>query len=380
VEAVDTSSQILTGVGESPHLPTATGLAPRVDWIDCCRGIGIWLVFFGHVLQSLTRLDLVNIRAPYHLIYAFHMPMFFMMAGFFFKPEDTLLRSTGRLALRRLLPVVFYSVLLLPLWSLGPLIHGQSPWPRIEPELAGYVLGLPELNWVTWFLVCLFVCECMALICLPVIKGRGFQLLFGAICIGLGAQLCTSTAASGHLVGVDSHAWFLCEAVVALGFYAIGHAIYPWLQGMASHTGRALILFVAGMAYTLATFRMNAPTPSFVVMMSASQHGNPMSFALTALAGSLSIWGLSMAIAQAFGSKLLQELGQRSLILLGLNGVFYHFVNPALAMHRPPPDRLGPILVFALLLSVVSLLACWPITNLLQRYVPQLVGQPQRRG
>ena len=58
---------------------------PRIAWVDYAKGIGIILVVAGHVLRGLR-------KTPVHLpgwesvdawIYAFHMPLFFFLAGLF---------------------------------------------------------------------------------------------------------------------------------------------------------------------------------------------------------------------------------------------------------------------------------------------------------
>lgn len=49
----------------------------REDWADFAKGIGIILVRFGH--QKIFGKKLI------YLIYAFHMPLFFMISGYFYK-------------------------------------------------------------------------------------------------------------------------------------------------------------------------------------------------------------------------------------------------------------------------------------------------------
>jgi fucose 4-O-acetylase-like acetyltransferase len=371
------SSSVIREASELCRTGDVSDVNHRIEWVDTCKGLGMLLVFYGHALQELARAGLSHAHVPFQLIYAFHMPLFFMVAGFFFKPADQIGHRISGLALRRLLPMAFFGLMLLPLWAYGPLRHGMPLWPQIEPELVGYTHGLPELNWVTWFLVCLFVCECMALICLPRITSVGASLLFGALCILLGTQLCAHSAAMTAVIGLDGHSWFLSEAIVALGFYAIGHALYPLLRKMASSPVLASPVFVAAAALTLSTFSLNSPDTKFVVMMSASQHGNAIAFTVTALAGCLAMFSLSMVLARF---SALRSIGRDSLIWLGLNGIFFHFVNPEFAKLMPPANTVSAISVYALMLATGSLLVCWPLASLLRRYLPQLVGYPRTHG
>jgi len=57
----------------------------RIAWVDYAKGIGIILVVAGHVLRGLQR---TSVRIPGwesvdSWIYAFHMPLFFFLAGLF---------------------------------------------------------------------------------------------------------------------------------------------------------------------------------------------------------------------------------------------------------------------------------------------------------
>jgi fucose 4-O-acetylase-like acetyltransferase len=56
----------------------------HVEWMDVAKGIGIFLVVFAHDLTGLKLIEWSPQAAYiYHFIYAFHMSLFFFVAGFF---------------------------------------------------------------------------------------------------------------------------------------------------------------------------------------------------------------------------------------------------------------------------------------------------------
>lgn len=65
----------------------ASGALQRVNWVDHAKAIGITLVVFGHVLHGVEKSDLPRDASLYALtesiVYSFHMPLFFMLAGLF---------------------------------------------------------------------------------------------------------------------------------------------------------------------------------------------------------------------------------------------------------------------------------------------------------
>jgi fucose 4-O-acetylase-like acetyltransferase len=93
----------------SLYLPTSNRLVPpsttvsasnkfseqtRVEWVDYCKGLGIFLVVVGHVLTGLQQSAILSDSAWYQLnerwLYSFHMPLFFLLSGLFVR------RSTRR--------------------------------------------------------------------------------------------------------------------------------------------------------------------------------------------------------------------------------------------------------------------------------------------
>lgn len=60
---------------------------PRITWVDYAKGVGIFLVVFGHVLRGLHSSQIITDSPAYFLsdsaIYSFHMPLFFLLSGLF---------------------------------------------------------------------------------------------------------------------------------------------------------------------------------------------------------------------------------------------------------------------------------------------------------
>jgi fucose 4-O-acetylase-like acetyltransferase len=337
----------------------------RHDWVDAVRGLGIVLVYYGHVIQRGFPPGSATVADQLRLVYSFHMPLFFLLSGFFFRPVDNVRSRIGGLAARRLVPVGFFSLLLLPLWlqdelrSHAPLLHDASQLGL------DYLRGHPELNWVTWFLVCLFVCEVAALVVLPLVRNVSARLVLGVAAIALGVLVCNRGLA---------RAWFLGESVVALGFYSIGYGVWPAARRLSEHRAKALGVAVVCGAIVLGTYRLNVSAGD-TVMLSSGRHGDVLYFTITALAGAAAVAALGMGLPPW---RPLQWLGRNSLQLLGLNGLFFHYLNPKLAHVWVTPKSELLVASNALAVTALSLLACVPVVLLLNRYVPQLVGRPPR--
>ncbi len=141
-----------------PGIPDAT----RSDWIDIAKGLGILLVVYGHVARGLFNggvpMDPWWFTTVDSAIYAFHMPLFFLLSGWFF--VGSLTRRGPRDYLAGRIATVLWPYVL---WSLlqGGIELLMSRWTS-KPVTLAEVLALgwtPRAQF--WFLYALFLMSLM---------------------------------------------------------------------------------------------------------------------------------------------------------------------------------------------------------------------------
>lgn len=59
----------------------------RLEYIDILKGIGIVLVVLGHITKD---------RELFQFIYAFHMPLFFIVSGYFLHEKKNFIISQAK--------------------------------------------------------------------------------------------------------------------------------------------------------------------------------------------------------------------------------------------------------------------------------------------
>lgn len=124
-------------------------IASRILWLDAVRGVGIGFVILGHMAFSPPVMC---------LIYAFHIPLFFIVAGYLFpsakSPGEIIWAKTKGL----LIPYYIFSavmILLLLCFSgdKAPVcLDGRTCKEALWPTVLG---TLPVIE-ASWFLPCLF--------------------------------------------------------------------------------------------------------------------------------------------------------------------------------------------------------------------------------
>ena len=120
---------------------------------DAIKALAIWLVLLGHCVQYLSGAD-YHTDALYQFIYSFHMPLFFMVSGFFFASSLKLnwWQFLQKKAIALLLPCF--------VWGIFMACATFSTWGTLVENIF-----LP-IHWPFWFLKVLFVVQLFAYISL----------------------------------------------------------------------------------------------------------------------------------------------------------------------------------------------------------------------
>jgi len=476
----------------------------RVAWLDTAKAYGMFLVYYGHFVESVQEMGNEAAMAQQKLIYAFHMPLFILLSGYLAKSQMPGLWPFLRKQLAsRVVPVLFFSVMMMPVGPLIDMLSGSSnggpttirarwidDWPelcarlapphegdqgpareaiwtllpaeaqvtmeegardtalteedqqlvigavnallarpdlyaaeffagqelpwRVQEQLSEETAGLdedavrrhnltltwwtaypdspfwsqssqwvrralmtlqgyPEFNWLTWFLICLFSVELIHFITV--------RFLTSAARIALAIPL---FSVAGWLATMDvgrrEDVWFMRESVLLYAFYLLGFLLARTnaLERLQSLWSR-LVLFALGGAVLVLTFPLNPCTENNipVVLINLSQHGDPLWFGTTAVAGCIAVVAFARLTPPC---RLLTLTGRYTLILMALNAFHFRHGNWALAAALEIPPSQAELLLWCTVVSIASMAVCAPAVWVLVRYLPQLVGYPRVRG
>ena len=178
---------------------TITAPAPkvRVPFWDNARFVCVVLVVIGHGVQRLTY-DSNNALIVYLFIYAFHMPAFAMISGYFSKATPPGSRQMKKVLTDILLPYFIMETI----WTLVQFfVEGKQEFNPSTP------------SWTLWFLLALgifrLVLPYLALVRWP---------LFWAVLFSVGV---------GYLANVDS-TFSLSRAIGIMPFFVLGWKARQW--------------------------------------------------------------------------------------------------------------------------------------------------------
>lgn len=357
--------------------------ADRIPGLDTARFLGLLLMYFGHVVERVMYLQNAAAAAQYKFIYAFHMPLFFVLAGVVAKdrpqPLGAFLRS--RLA-SRVVPLLFFNLLLAAL----SLAHTPDFPPVPLATAADYgraalasVTVLTLFNVPTWFLMCLVSVEVLHFGMARLLGGSALRIAAAAVACYAGGWLLN---ARYDFFGAHQNVWMWNEAITMYAFYLAGVLVRRsgWLARPLAAPA-AWLGAAAAFAVVLLTYDLNQGPFRLIqaVIILAAGHGHWLLFPLTALAGTAGVLLVARALPRW---RWMEDLGRNGLVLLGFGGVVYHHVNgPAAAWFAANLPGAGwSVAAFGAVVTALSVVAGMPVVAALARWVPQLVGRPTVRG
>jgi fucose 4-O-acetylase-like acetyltransferase len=175
-----TKRGILSRMNQTPDTRHQTpDTRHRIGFIDALKGFAIFCVVQGHSIENfMTGLDFWH-NPVWEFIYTFHMPLFFVISGFFFESSLCLNLKTFlyKKSSQLLLPYFIWLVLLMVYSFLRSFFNESLPFDWVR-ELKGLVF---PLNINPWFLRELFISYFIVYVCFRLIKKWCFVFLLSIL-------------------------------------------------------------------------------------------------------------------------------------------------------------------------------------------------------
>lgn len=281
-------------------------MAKKELWVDIAKGLGIIAVVLGHSGSKLT---------PY--LYWFHMPAFFILSGYLFKP----LSSYGavkdyafRKAKRFFLPYLAFLITVILMERYVRYRHGLSLGIEQE-ELNNWIFGGSNLKgWFGpfWFITCMYLTQTVFAFLSVNVQSRTW--LVGLVLTGsyFLAHL-ESILLRTHRVVVP---WGADVMLLAVVYFAIGYFARGFVQRYAS----SRLVFALSSLLTVGYILLHRmKIMGFGLDMKYAQYNHLILDLLVPLTMTLALIGLSQILAQWKFANLLALAGTLSMPIMYLH-------------------------------------------------------------
>ncbi|HEX5355524.1 MAG TPA: acyltransferase family protein [Aquabacterium sp.] len=282
----------------------------RAHHIDVAKALCIILVVIGHSGLAHRYVE-VN-----EALQTFRMPLFFMLAGVFFKAEASPLDVLKHKSATLLKPYLSFALLYAPyyLYKTGP------------QELSAYMLGtlsftgkwMPGWMFPLWFLTSLWALHTLGSVFCRWIRfpqmgtGRQFLLILSLL---IGGQISIDwlwmrpLTVAGHTVQLEGLPFNIELWPVMAAFFLTGYVLRQEIKSTPPHPAQTLLaaaIFCA--CHVLHQPRMN---------LFEHQYSNIVTTTIAALSGAITIMGLAALLARhAWLQRRLTAIGQVNLYIL----------------------------------------------------------------
>ncbi len=332
----------------------------RVVFIYIAKGIGILLVVAGHnwiILASKGEL--------YRIIYSFHIPLFFILAGIFFNIEKPLGLIIKEKFTSLLIPYFVTGILALVFSAI--FIRNTT---ALSKELFGLIYATgPHLQWVNlWFLPNLFLVSILCWGCLQLFKHYHLQIsaqvfivtvfiLIGWLTIRMfwGMEFIWEN----QPIKINGLPFSADIALLASAYFLIGYILQNWVKNPKN----TLVIFIIASTLFIGLHLIS----NYTTDLNLRRYDMPVIATTLALAGSAMVLIFSKFIENIrIIGKTLAYLGRNSIVILLYHSFFQDILFSILAEYSKRFFYIGVITFLASVIGSIIVIEIINHTKLLQ--------------
>lgn len=308
-------------------------------------------------------------------IYSFHLPLFFILSGYFFKEYtsgkrfDYLKSTFNKRFFSLLVPYLTYTVIN-RLWQI-PLnyFHQHVLYFDIQQYVLGAIVQIrnsSQYSGAVWFICWMFTTSILSACISIITKNETIRNLLHIVGFCLGCIL------------IHNHCslpWHLDASLVALIFLRIGY-LYHMKEETIDNFLHSKIWFLLTPLFFISSTGNYIFSGNYPDMFSGFI-GNPILYFIESTTGSLAIIYLSKWLintkSMKGGGKLLLDAGKNSLTLYGLHRIPLGFFGVLYRMFLPTQTGIFQI-IRGFVLMIITTLCLLPVAHVLKKSCPTLFG------
>ncbi len=282
----------------------------RLEWLDVAKALGVYLVILGHLV-------IFNYHT-FRFIFAFHMPFFFIAAGYVWKKPADFKKYFGKCCKYYLIPYLVILVLgLLQCILLPTSAHNLKALCYPEVLEKSFYGGLPNYSYFgsAWFLLAMFWAQLMfwGLIKIGEKSKKYITILIWIVFVLLAVF---SKSIFSSIPVFERLPLKLDSAFMATVFIGIGVLLKKtnllekgkWYLSVALVLAGCFLTWLFGCKW------------NYYVNLADCDYAREYNYIIAAVAGSIMLFGLGQILKK---SRLLQFMGRNTLIIFLSHEVIY---------------------------------------------------------
>jgi len=328
----------------------------HILWIDIAKGIGCILVVLGHFWYDAPH-PKVNI-----LIYSFHIALFFICAGFVFKiKNDSKFFNNIFIKFKRLIiPSIFFIIFGV---IMKFIINDVTSYTELFKQIIFWE-GFIPFNDPVWFFIVLFEIYFIAYLIFKNKLNTVKVLILTLFSFVLGYIVYE------YKVFVP---FGLNRALLCLGFFNTGiliRKVYDYFKNK-KYKLLLIIIFIVSILLWIITALSNGK-----VTIYAYNLGNYWLLMLSGIFGSITLLIISYLLSFIKYSKIFIKISSSSIFLIGT----HYFLRYYLRNLAESIWFTNKYMIYIIIMTVVIVLIYIPISKFLDKHLPFLTGNINKRS
>lgn len=317
----------------------------RIQYLDIAKLIGLALVCFCHIPIP---------EGNFHVwVYSFHMPLFFILSGMFFKPESGSIKANTK---QLLIPFVAFNIIVILFTvCLNLLLTNTVIFPEnILSDLlkSKYIIG------PSWFLLSLF---CIRVFCGKLFSYLRIQELWAVCILLLFIFYLTKDCMLWDILSLGS-------TLLGLPFYVLGFSYKDYALNHINDGGVMVTLAILGLS-CLSIFN------GLVGMYEHSFGISLFGFYFLGTLGTIAIVRLSLHLR--IPSLILDTFMQGAVFYICMHTLMFNYM--LLFGNKITGDFSGNTIIEKIIVTIFTFIVSYPIIRFMLRYTPILLGKQLKK-
>lgn len=363
-------------ITEKPAAEKAQAANARLQFLDHAKAIAIILMVLLHTTS----------RHPYfnELVGSFHMAVFFIIAGVFFKSNQSLWTNVKKGFFQLIIPYFVFSLLAFTICWISPYYHpelypGLDTFPKIfKAAFIGMFIGQFYYNGYAfmpagalWFLLTLFTCRILA-----------FFWFYNFSKLNSKTNLILKTAVRCLIIGLLLLLYFHNPGVLSLNctavsfpYFLVGFYLRDFFKGLNK---KSIQLKIAVFIIALVTFIICIDC--FIIPGEARIEGNIVLAYLKGISGAMLVIMISMCLGKFKNTAtFFSFIGVATICILGLHA---HFIFVGKFLYSKVFGAAGNAyemnMIIALAITIIAVVLSSLAYNFFLKSIPFAIGKPRK--
>ncbi|MCQ2546182.1 MAG: acyltransferase family protein [Clostridia bacterium] len=343
----------------------------RLDWLDVLKCIVMFAVICGHAATGDTP-DTLR-----YYIYAFHIPLFFMISGMtFYLQTEKHDMSIGGMFLNKcrtlLWPYLIFNLLVIPVW----IVYFKLFDPGAG-SVSGLLVAIAYSNptWsslpisASWFLTTLFLSLMVFYIIIRICRRKLLPIFIVSLILGIIGYVISRTDL--NLL----YPWHISTVPVAVMFLMFGYVFMKkkdWFEGLVFKFKKGSFRYYGSAFLWIAVTFFIAyfiARDNVKITMGLNHYGNFAFFIIAVLAFSIMFYVISMIVPAISPFRL---VGRNTIVYLCLHEL------GIIAMNTLSPFTHMIVSQYPVLASLAIFIVLLPVAYVVERWLPFLTGRRKK--